>query len=229
MGIPFNDADPSSFSVGLYEYNGLPIETIYAKDKYHVYIFHETVPAVSSLRSFGYLTGADQDSFEVLYNSSGLSLDGTDFAKDITHVYDGGSIIVNADPNSFQLIFDNSLPSGGYFEPTSNDDWPPTSFSKDSRHVYYHDQIFEAADPKSFAVLPPGRYVKDKDHVYSVFSADGAVAPFPVTISGADPTTFIAFNNPGIYKGNCGSGFSLQCEIDAHDKNHAYFAGNLIY
>lgn len=88
------------------------------------------------------------------------------YATDGTYVYEGDSLIVDADPHTFH-VFTND----GY-----------SVYAADDEHVYFRDEVLHGADPKSFSVLSGSYYLYAKDSK-SVYQGDQVVV-------GADPATF---------------------------------------
>lgn len=126
------EADPVTFI------SFISSNRMYAKDSKFVWFNHQKI------------VGANAETFSASEY----------YGKDKLHVYQGGSIIPNADPSTFE-------------------DLRQDAYAKDSQRVYYNGEIIPEADVKTFGVFG-FEYFKDKDHVYYL----GKVIP------SAKPETF---------------------------------------
>jgi DKNYY family len=139
----------------------------YAKDKDNIYYQGVVIPE-ADLNSFAVisvdnefpnlpdktskssdpLNNSDMDLAPILssnYFKNFVVLELEYYSKDNFNVYYGSSVILNADPGSFELL---SL-----------------FFAKDINSVYFLGQPIEGSDPGSFKLIA-GRLAEDKNHVY---------------------------------------------------------------
>ncbi|MEY3784065.1 MAG: hypothetical protein RLZZ230_387 [Candidatus Parcubacteria bacterium] len=106
---------------------------------------------------------------------------GSFYAKDSSQVYYRGVKIVDADPNTFIILFS---PSGDM-----------TGFAKDASRVYLDGLVFEIQDVETFSLIG-AKYTKDKNAIYfGIGRIDGndnrPLKYFPeIIVEGADPQTF---------------------------------------
>jgi hypothetical protein len=118
-------ADAKTFSVGENKFQGT--------DKTYLYDFGERVAKLGS--NMNYI--------------------GNFYSKNNTGVFYKLSIVPNAQPDTFELLFcgvDMSIGGGGY--------------AKDDRAVYYSGQVVHGADVSTFVCTPRMGYAKDKNNEY---------------------------------------------------------------
>ncbi len=114
-GDVLQGADPTTFML-------LPNQNQYAKDARHVWF------------SCNEIVGADAPSFAVMPQNKNVSTAwSTLYATDTQAVYFQGSVIPDADPESYTLLSD--------------------VYEKDKNHVWSGSNIISGADPASFRVL----------------------------------------------------------------------------
>jgi len=144
----------------------------------------------------GEVFGVDLDSFEVI-EAWGDGL----FAKDKKHIYCGGKIIINADPDSFQILNTSySKDKNNVFYNKMKHDYDKASFgvisnidpdnfyvlgdlyAKDDKNIFYLNKKIENADLVTFKlIVNAGKdYAIDENYVY--FNG--------IAVAGADPETF---------------------------------------
>ncbi|MBC7836769.1 DKNYY domain-containing protein [Acetobacteraceae bacterium] len=173
--------DTDSFSLMSNTYGTLAIDATtfealgggYYKDKNKVY--QET------WQDFSVVKDADPNS--IRYDSN------SDIAKDASHVYLYGRLIVNADPASFAVVY-------------------PNEYYKDKNYVWetglnLTTRILEGADPLTFTYDRESDVAKDSKHVW----IDGRNGTITALVPNVDPSTFVALNfnyykdSGGIYYG----------------------------
>lgn len=168
------DISPQGFSV---------INQIYSKDTHIVYYFN-------GVDESEVIEGADPATFAPLTTASPSygsysGLPESLWSKDAHHVYFSGSVLPNADPDTFVVlngrygkdvthayIMDAILPNVDVtsFVGLQEDIW----YAKDKNHVWTGSKIIQGADPATFAVVSPDQScgtncmyrAYDKNHKY---------------------------------------------------------------
>lgn len=205
-------ADPFSFQI---------IDSVYAKDKTHVYYSGVQIPDV------------DPATFELLDST---------YARDARHVYLNGQIF-NDDPENFENISGNIFRDSHYIywngAPISEDpqnlvvlgDFGFYTYFNDSQTVFVNGNPITGADPNTFQVINEG-YSHDSKNVFY----------FDELISNAEVTTFETLEqqyardaanvywmgNP-IPDSDPASFFILNADFECTaDATHAYYQDQLI-
>lgn len=125
-----------------------------------------------------YKIDADRATFSVLGSTfEGL---GGGYAKDKNNVYmDGGEKLLNADAESFTLLYEQDSSFSGYAKDKHNIYYVGNiipnvgiqsfvlignSYAKDKNNVFYEGNVVKDADVNTFVLV--GRYAKDNKHVF---------------------------------------------------------------
>ncbi len=210
----------------------------YGKDKSNAYsYFGGAGPAGGG----GILAGVDPNTF---------TTDATiyPFAKDATHVFLADKLVTGADPNTFAVIPDSGLAKDknhiytyGYqvidnfsvlpgADPATFSYDAQTDVARDSTHVWYGGDlggspmtIIQGVDPKTFEAIN-FVYYKDVNHIYYgyVNGESGGIEPIAADLTSFEAYYPIFWNSPEL-----GAGYRFVVGY-AHDKNSAYYDGQVI-
>lgn len=244
--------------------NSLNYPYLYARDDQHVYLVdcyegcdlmgqlpYSNAGAFKILNE-GYSTDGERSYYweNLLDNEGSQSFEslGAKYAKG-NKVYHRGSVVANADPESFEV----TLPNDENLYCTLN-------FAKDNEQVFLRQKQLHNVDADSFEFMDPyGFYFKDKNNVYrSVLEGKGLVCESDrwVTMEAVNPDTFEFFgihyigNGEEVYHVNHEGGTTLIEGVDydsfevlikefldyssvidsryAKDKNQAYYKEDVI-
>jgi len=154
---------------------------------------------------------ADYETFEVIDHDINI-----DLAKDKKHVYKGTSILIDADPNTFEQI--------------ENYYW------KDKDHVYLlqfggDNCKINGADPGSFEVIKDFLWTKDKNHVYYEFKKLLDVDPAEFTALEEDwgkDNNFYFYHNLKVDSLDYSTA-EIVSRYYIKDKNHVFFKDTIVY
>jgi hypothetical protein len=142
------------------------------------------------------VVGADIASFTSIDNF---------YARDKSHVYQGGTVLTGADPASFQLLEGFTKDRSHVWDGDIVISTDPANFeafdgggAKDGTAVYCNNGAVLSPDPTHFVILQ----FEDKGSILS-FSKDSRAVYYGCgPIAGADPATFRRLDNYGGYASN---------------------------
>lgn len=157
------------------------------------------------------VVGADAASFKSIDNF---------YARDKSHVFQGGTVLTGADPASFQMLEGFTKDRSHVWQGDIVISTDPSNFevfgdggAKDSRAVYCNNGTVLSRDPTNFVILQfDGKgsilaYSKDSQAVY--YGCE--------PIAGADPATFRRLDNYGGYASDGQLAYWLSAPIPGAD------------